>query len=160
MYYICSTKQLKGRNASKRAGFFMPTYLIKNIAMLYHEPFGAVSAFWLFRSVILASLFYCHKIKKYETTKMNNQTNQTGCAPEEDAISMHQIFKKKTNVRAVNNAVLDVISELADGSKKIDMSIHQGEGEMVYVLMNKGVIITLHIQEFEAATVTNGREAV
>jgi hypothetical protein len=28
------------------------------------------------------------------------------------------------------------------------------------VLINKGVVITLHIQEFEAATVTNGREAV
>lgn len=81
-------------------------------------------------------------------------------APEQDAFSMRQIFKKRTDVLSVGTTVLDVISELANGSKKIDMSIHQGEGEMVYVLINKGVVITLHIQEFEAATVTNGRAAV
>jgi len=91
---------------------------------------------------------------------MNKQTNQSGFAPDKDAIQMHPIFKKKTDVRSVGHTLLDVISELANGSKKIDMSIHQGEGEMMYVMIHKGVVITLHIQEFEAATVNNGREAV
>ena len=86
---------------------------------------------------------------------MKKQTSQSGCAPEQDALSMHQIFKKKTDVRSVSHTVLDVISELANGSKKIDMSIHQGVGEMVYVLINKGVVMTLHIQEFEPANITD-----
>ncbi len=91
---------------------------------------------------------------------MKTKTSQSGCAPEQDALSMRQIFKKKTDVRSVSHTVLDVISELANGSKKIDMSIYQGVDEMVYVMINKGVVITLHIQEFEDATVTNGRAAV
>jgi len=86
---------------------------------------------------------------------MKKETNQSGCTPEQDAFSMRQIFKKKTDVRSVGNTVLDVISELANGSKKIDMSIHKSEGEMVYVLINKGVVLTLHIQEFEPANITD-----
>ena len=99
------------------------------------------------------SRFSVHKNANQKLPKM--KTTSTPGAP-----SMHQIFKKKSTVSDVNHSILDVISELADGSKKIDMSIHQGEGEMVYVLINKGVVVTLHIQEFEAAIVTDGREAI
>lgn len=91
---------------------------------------------------------------------MKKQPSQTGQVPEQDALSMRRIFKKKTDVRSVVSTVMGAISELANGSKKIDMTVHQGAGEMVYVMINKGVVMTLHIQEFEPVAENGGRVAV
>jgi hypothetical protein len=94
-------------------------------------------------------------------SKMKKQASQTGSNPEQqDALSLRRIFKKKTDVQSVTSTVVGAITELANGSKKIDMADHQGAGEMVYVMINKGVVMTLHIQEFEPVPENSGRKAV
>jgi len=62
---------------------------------------------------------------------------------------MRQIFKKRTKVESVTQTVCNVIAELASGSKKINLAVHESPGEMIYVMVNKGAIITMHIQELE-----------
>jgi len=79
--------------------------------------------------------------------------NQSAVQATAEVESLQLTFKKKTNVEKVAAAVCHVINELACGSKKIDLSVHQSESEMVYVMIHKGAIITMHIQELGNALV-------
>jgi hypothetical protein len=72
--------------------------------------------------------------------------------------SLQQIFHKRARVQSVSETMLNVISEMANGNKRIDLSIHQSDVEMVYVMISKGIICTLHIQELEKSLVKEGGE--